>query len=73
MVNLRDANVVCPKEDCGHQLTKSELFDRDQDSFEDFVANMSCPECSRDFHPEDGVLEYFNSIPLDEAAITHCR
>jgi hypothetical protein len=68
MVNSQDANIVCPKENCNHQLTKSQLFDRDADDFESFVAGMSCPDCGRDFHPEDGVLAYFNSIPAEEAA-----
>jgi hypothetical protein len=68
VTNPRDANIVCPKDDCGHQLSKSKLLDYDSENFEDFVAGMQCPECRTDFHPEDGLLEYLSTIPIDEAA-----
>lgn len=68
MINPRDANIVCPKDDCGHQLSKGKLLDYDSENFEGFVDRMQCPECRTDFHPEDGLLEYLRTIPIDEAA-----
>lgn len=68
MPNLRKPNLVCPHENCEHQLTKGELYDRDSDSFEEFVDDMVCPECRKDFHPEDGLLEYYSNVPINEIA-----
>lgn len=67
MPNPRNPNIVCPKDGCGHQLTTNQLFDQDTSSFEEFVDGMTCPDCRSNFHPEDGVLEYFNSVSLGEA------
>lgn len=62
-------NLACPEPNCGHQFSNVELGKQDTSSFENFVNSLECPSCSSDIHPENAVLEYFQRIDTEEAAV----